>query len=531
MGARPASPPPPRPRAEPSLTGRALAPPPPARSYGHLTWEWAAGLRGYAHPGVFAALFWLLRAARLDFAWAVAKAPQLLQAAFAAATDAQVHRLAAVAFGRDAARWALACQALSWFNAYCLPRTYSSSLEALLTALGARLLLELPFTRLASANAPPGSHWLWRAAAEARWVAAAAACVLVRPPSALFWAAVAAHQVAVAPSPGARRRLLAAGALLGGGALAAGAALDRLAYGRWVFAPWEFARFNLFAGGSAIYGSHPWHWNFLSGFPAMLASLLPLVAAGLWRLPPSQRPLAYLVALQLAVYSLPAHKEFRFLLPALQLATPLAGLGAQRLWWPPSRGASRQGAAQRRLIAVCLALQLPLLAYFLLLHGRGQVAVMELVRGWAARQPSAADASVLFLTPCHATPYYAHVHRPLPLRFLDCSPPGWAPAVAALNADAAAWLRLPDPCPLAAPGEALTERACFERAPADYLERVLRLNARRHPALVVGYAPAMAELAGVLGRHGYARRAALRNCLVQTDGDAACSIEAWERGA
>jgi phosphatidylinositol glycan class B len=511
LGARPASPPPPRPRAEPSLTGRALAPPPPARSYGHLTWEWAAGLRGYAHPGVFAALFWLLRAARLDFAWAVAKAPQLLQAAFAAATDAQVHRLAAVAFGRDAARWALACQALSWFNAYCLPRTYSSSLEALLTALGARLLLELPFTRLASANAPPGSHWLWRAAAEARWVAAAAACV--------------------APSPGARRRLLAAGALLGGGALAAGAALDRLAYGRWVFAPWEFARFNLFAGGSAIYGSHPWHWNFLSGFPAMLASLLPLVAAGLWRLPPSQRPLAYLVALQLAVYSLPAHKEFRFLLPALQLATPLAGLGAQRLWWPPSRGASRQGAAQRRLIAVCLALQLPLLAYFLLLHGRGQVAVMELVRGWAARQPSAADASVLFLTPCHATPYYAHVHRPLPLRFLDCSPPGWAPAVAALNADAAAWLRLPDPCPLAAPGEALTERACFERAPADYLERVLRLNARRHPALVVGYAPAMAELAGVLGRHGYARRAALRNCLVQTDGDAACSIEAWERGA
>ncbi len=26
-------------------------------SYGHLTWEWAAGVRGYAHPAIFAALY------------------------------------------------------------------------------------------------------------------------------------------------------------------------------------------------------------------------------------------------------------------------------------------------------------------------------------------------------------------------------------------------------------------------------------------------------------------------------------------
>lgn len=30
--------------------------------------------------------------------------------------------------------------------------------------------------------------------------------------------------------------------------------------------------------------------------------------------------------------------------------------------------------------------------------------------------------SVLFLTPCHATPYYSTLHRNLPMRFLDCSP-------------------------------------------------------------------------------------------------------------
>lgn len=43
------------------------------------------------------------------------------------------------------------------------------------------------------------------------------------------------------------------------------------------------------------------------------------------------------------------------------------------------------------------------------------------VRRLAAADPA---TSVLFLTPCHATPYYSHVHLPVPMRFLDCSPPG-----------------------------------------------------------------------------------------------------------
>lgn len=30
--------------------------------------------------------------------------------------------------------------------------------------------------------------------------------------------------------------------------------------------------------------------------------------------------------------------------------------------------------------------------------------------------------SILFLTPCHATPYYSMLHRNLPMQFLDCTP-------------------------------------------------------------------------------------------------------------
>lgn len=45
--------------------------------------------------------------------------------------DVLVYRLALDTFGSAAASWSLLFQLLSWFNAYCLPRTYINSLEAL----------------------------------------------------------------------------------------------------------------------------------------------------------------------------------------------------------------------------------------------------------------------------------------------------------------------------------------------------------------------------------------------------------------
>ncbi|RRT83998.1 hypothetical protein BHE74_00013070 [Ensete ventricosum] len=30
--------------------------------------------------------------------------------------------------------------------------------------------------------------------------------------------------------------------------------------------------------------------------------------------------------------------------------------------------------------------------------------------------------SILFLMPCHSTPYYSILHHDLPMRFLDCTP-------------------------------------------------------------------------------------------------------------
>ena len=52
---------------------------------------------------------------------------------------------------------------------------------------------------------------------------------------------------------------------------------------------------------------------------------------------------------------------------------------------------------------------------------RGQVDVMHYLGHEAQLQPS---MRVLFLTPCHATPWFSHVHANISMDFLDCSPPG-----------------------------------------------------------------------------------------------------------
>lgn len=52
---------------------------------------------------------------------------------------------------------------------------------------------------------------------------------------------------------------------------------------------------------------------------------------------------------------------------------------------------------------------------------RGQIDVMHYLAHEAQLQPS---MRVLFLTPCHATPWFSHVHANITMDFLDCSPPG-----------------------------------------------------------------------------------------------------------
>lgn len=131
------------------------------------------------------------------------------------------------------------------------------------------------------------------------------------------------------------------------------------------------------------------------------------------------------------------------------------------------------------------------------------------------------DLTVLFLTPCHATPYYSHIHQHVPLRFMDCSPADWRKEVQTLNQPDIDWLKLPSLC-----DSNMSERACFQKNPVKYLKAIWNLN-KAKPVAIVGYASMMERLQGALQKNGYHEHIRLRNCLVQIDDDNECAISIW----
>eukprot|EP00911_Craspedida_sp_UC1_P002894 UC1_evm7s2112 len=305
--------------------------------YGHLTWEWRVGLRGVTHPGIFAALYAILRVLHLDSSWAIARGPMLLQSLFLAAGDIYTARLASAWFtnysgsgggggggnslgnlsstGKSSAgegggtgmlatrvavvRWTLICSLFSWFNAYCGPRTLSNSMEAALTPVA---LYYLPRTlsttttvtssTIATSVAPRQQRRQQQQQQQQQQpfntkratigLIIAGVTVLLRPNAAATWLAVVGCLLA-SGSWLQRARFVGVATACAVTVLSVSLVADRTFYGQWTVVQWEFLRFNLLSGASAHYGTHPWHWYITQGLPTVLGPLTPLAVAGAWQ--------------------------------------------------------------------------------------------------------------------------------------------------------------------------------------------------------------------------------------------------------
>jgi hypothetical protein len=58
--------------------------------------------------------------------------------------------------------------------------------------------------------------------------------------------------------------------------------------------------------------------------------------------------------------------------------------------------------------------------YFSRIHKRGVVHTIEWLREEAYKGHV---SSIVFLMPCHSTPYYSHIHLDIPMRYITCEPP------------------------------------------------------------------------------------------------------------
>ena len=339
-----------------------------------LTWEWLppAEIRGWAHPMLFAALFKLLAVLGLDSRWMVAWTPRGLQAVIAACGDVAIARL-----GGPSAQW---LQITNWFMAFCLPRTYSNSLECVLFTW----CLVLYVVRKDGL----------------RTFLLAAVTLLVRPTAAVMFVPVGLHHLFVRKG---RLAEIVPGAIM---YLLLTLLVDRIGYGHFVFVPWNFFKFNSLQGVSALYGTHPFLWYLYAGIPFMLGPhLLPLVLAivDFKALLRRHGLLLSILIFSVVVYSLNPHKEFRFLLPLMPvLFVVMADKARQLKAW---------------LTWIIMFGNLGMFLFFGMVHQAGPDAVMtELAR----IQPK----SVVFLMDCHQTAFASHLHGIGVewLRQLDCSP-------------------------------------------------------------------------------------------------------------
>ena len=286
---------------------------------------------------------------------------------------------------------------------YCIVRTYSNSIETVLTSV---ILYYWPWP---STSSNTNTHRVIS-------LLLMALCVLIRPTSALYLGPLGLfYTLFVIKSFKQVLKFLFAEVLpIGILALLLEITVNYIFYDRFTFVPYNFFYFNILKDVGSYYGVHPWHWYFTNGFPAILGSFIPFFILGVFKSRKYQ--LFYLILFVLGVYSLLAHKEFRFVLPMLPLSFIYAGHAMQEIELQYSTINSSLNFGKIS-IYFTLLINIPISLYLSLVHQIGPLSVTSYIRDNIDN-----NETIQFLMPCHSTPFYSHIHRNITMGFWDCSP-------------------------------------------------------------------------------------------------------------
>ncbi|XP_043349312.1 GPI mannosyltransferase 3 isoform X2 [Dermochelys coriacea] len=327
-------------------------------NYGYLTWEWAEGLRGYSYPLLFATIYRVL---------------QLL-----AKDDVQLLYL---------------CQLCSWFTWYCCTRTLTNTMETVLTIFA---LFYYPME---------GS----KTKSSCKYLTLVTLAFIIRPTAVIPWIPLVLRHFWQEQ----KKADLVLYSYIPIGLVTLGISLiiDRIFFGEWILVQLKFLKFNVLRNLGTFYGSHPWHWYLTQGLPVILGTHLPFFIHGCIQAPKRYRIFLVVVVWTVLVYSTLSHKEFRFIYPVLPFCMVFCGYSLKQLkTWKKSA-----------ITFLLLSNLLPAL-YTGLIHQRGSLDVMMHMQQLCNNSSNQSWASVFVMMPCHSTPFYSHVHCPLPMRFLQCPP-------------------------------------------------------------------------------------------------------------
>lgn len=361
-----------------------------------MTWEWTNGIRNYIHPVLISGLYKLMQLLNVDCACLYALIPRLAQALLTGYSD---YRLFAMS-GKT--KWSFFIILISHYWFFTGSRTLINTFEAALTTIAL-------------------SYYPWQKERSCYLWIVGLLCI-IRPTAAIPWIPLCLFHIKDSRYTALEliiKRFIPIGVIT----IGFGVGVDYLMYGDLVLTPVNFFKANVLNNIGSFYGSHPWYWYVTTGWPAVLGiSIVPFVFSVanvlMGDFTPTlaiRKKLLVSISFTIFVYSLLNHKEFRFLLPVLPMALYLV---ADYL----ARVSRKLKDVLVWFIAITLLVGNVVPAWYLgFVHQRGTLDVMPKLAK-LLRESEEKDPSVMFLMPCHSTPYYSHIHQNVTMNFLTCEP-------------------------------------------------------------------------------------------------------------
>ncbi|XP_015430079.1 PREDICTED: GPI mannosyltransferase 3-like [Dufourea novaeangliae] len=365
-----------------------------AFGYGYLTWEWTANIRNYIYPFLISIIYRILALMSLDYVTVLTTVPRIFQALISAYGEFKFYQW-------TKNKWTLYSLCINWYWYYCATRTLINTVETACTMI-ALTMFPWPDSNNRSIN------FLW----------IVGFLCMMRPTAAIIWLPLCIYHLCTSSEK--KLMLISRYSTICIICCLSSILLDSFCCGTLIISPWEFFRVNVFYKIGDFYGTQHLLWYAFCGLPVLLGPYYVVFLLCIWQITKysacfyRQTIMLFVISWTICIYSLLSHKEFRFLLPLLPMLILICTSCTPRL--------NVKFSKLTRKIFVILLIVTNIVPgfYFSMIHQRGALDAMNILRKEITNTSN--TTNMLFLTPCHATPLYSHLHVNLPIRILTCEP-------------------------------------------------------------------------------------------------------------
>ncbi|EDV26594.1 uncharacterized protein TRIADDRAFT_54751 [Trichoplax adhaerens] len=181
---------------------------------------------------------------------------------------------------------------------------------------------------------------------------------------------------------------------------------------------------------------------FSQGFFVVAGTLTIPFIGGVLKSDVRQRFLIWIILWDILIHSCLSHKEFRFILSILPFVLCFCGSYLSIMWKVKDATVTRNRHSFWWFFTFLLTTNIAAAAYTSRIHQKGTIDAIHHIRTISERH-NTDRFSVMFLMPCHSTPFYCYIHKKIELSFLTCLPsnrPGYIDEADRFFLEPTSWL-------------------------------------------------------------------------------------------